>query len=637
MNTFLPSLGQLRPKNQFLFLSILAFFLSCTILIAQSAMDWDKTVGGGADDRLTKILHTADGGYLLGGYSTTGINGDKTQDRRGNYDFWIVKLSADSTVKWDKSFGGLNTDILMDMQQTADGGFILGGYSDSNIGFEKSEDSRGGIDYWVVKLAADGTKIWDKTFGGASYDALRSILQTSDNGFILAGTSNSPASGDKTEGLIGSDVESGTNAWLVKISENGTFQWDKTVGSFTYEELYCMDVTTDGGVIIGIDQSGFEKTTGQFDVIKLSSTGETVWEKKYGAFGLNIIRTIQKTSDGGYIMGGLADLYKEGNDFSLVSAYMLKTDADGNVTWEQTLDGVDNSDGLYDVVTTVVQTSDGGYLFGGSSGALAGTNKTEASRGGQDFWVVKLLADGTKSWDKTIGGSADDFIQSITKTADGGYMIGGFSKSPISGEKSKNSQDAQLEYDYWVVKLAPEEPSLPVTLADFAVKAEQNTAMLTWKTTSETKSDHFEVQHSITGKTWNVLGKVKSKGESSAEANYQFVHTSPVGGVNNLYRLKMVDLDKTFSYSTIKTVKFENALEFEIYPNPVSDMLKIKANSMQGVGAIGIFNSAGRQVYKSDPIVKSEIDLKGLSAGLYVLKIWNTDGTEIAKNIVIGR
>jgi hypothetical protein len=84
-------------------------------------------------------------------------------------------------------------------------------------------------------------------------------------------------------------------------------------------------------------------------------------------------------------------------------------------------------------------------------------------------------------------------------------------------------------------------------------------------------------------------------------------------------------------------VKFENALEFEIYPNPVSDVLKIKANGLKGVSEIGIFNSAGRQVYKSGPVIKSEIDLKGLSAGMYVLKIWNTDGTEIAKNIVVGR
>ncbi len=134
-------------------LLLLPCLLSATLL-AQSPLpkQWDKRFGGTDVDPLYSLQQTTDGGYILGGYSVSGIGGDKTEDSRGYWDYWIVKTDANGVKQWDKRFGGSDYDQLNSLQQTTDGGYILGGWSYSGIGGDKTEDSRGGSDYWIVKL-----------------------------------------------------------------------------------------------------------------------------------------------------------------------------------------------------------------------------------------------------------------------------------------------------------------------------------------------------------------------------------------------------------------------------------------------------------------------------------------------------
>jgi hypothetical protein len=148
----------------------------------------------------------------LGGRSHSAINGDKTEGGRGGEDYWIVKTDATGNKQWDKRFGGIGDDKLESIQQTTDDGFILGNYSLSGMGGDKTEYSRGASDYWIVKTDATGNKQWDKRFGGAILEYYGSVEQTKDGGYILGGYSYSGTGGDKTE-----DNRGLVDYWIVKL------------------------------------------------------------------------------------------------------------------------------------------------------------------------------------------------------------------------------------------------------------------------------------------------------------------------------------------------------------------------------------------------------------------------------------
>ncbi|QQR96490.1 MAG: hypothetical protein IPJ93_07825 [Bacteroidota bacterium] len=153
-------------------------------------------------DELYSIQQTSDGGYILGGRSNSDISGDKTENSQGDFDYWVVKLDASGNIQWQNTIGGNNSDYLTSIQQTTDGGYILGGYSRSSISGDKTEDNQGPDDYWVVKLDPTGNIQWQNTIGGNSVDQLTSIQQTNDRGYILGGWSLSNISIDKTETLL---------------------------------------------------------------------------------------------------------------------------------------------------------------------------------------------------------------------------------------------------------------------------------------------------------------------------------------------------------------------------------------------------------------------------------------------------
>jgi hypothetical protein len=154
---------------------------------------WDKCFGGSEGEAISSVIQTREGGYLLAGYSDSGIGGDRTQESRGYTDYWVVKTDLMGNKLWDKRFGGDNIEHLISAIETSDSGYLLAGESYSGIGGDKSEEVRGeGLDtngniisdYWVVKTDLVGNKLWDKTFGGNIYEELISVLETSDGGYF---------------------------------------------------------------------------------------------------------------------------------------------------------------------------------------------------------------------------------------------------------------------------------------------------------------------------------------------------------------------------------------------------------------------------------------------------------------------
>lgn len=365
-------------------------------------IEWQKTIGGGRSwgfgeengENLSVVKPTSDGGYLVSGYSDSPIIGMKTVPNYGDFDYWIVKLDSLGNILWQVDLGGASIDQLSSIEQTSDGGCIVGGYSASNISGNKTENSRGIFDYWVVKLDANGQIQWQKTIGGSNYDYLTSIVVLDNNQYLLAGHSASSISGDKTENSKG-----GFDFWIVKIDNSGTILWQKTIGGDSDDYLQQV-IKTENGFLFGgssLSNISFDKTQdsrgdGDYWIVKTNSTGDIIWDKTFGGSNLDVLLDVEKYTDNGYLLAGYSD--------------------------------------------------------SGISG-----DKTEASFGSSDSWLLRINEDGELIWQKELGGSDEDVSYSVISMPGNSIVVGSQSRSPISGNNTTNGFGS---VDYWMVKLEPE-------------------------------------------------------------------------------------------------------------------------------------------------------------------------------------
>ncbi|MGV3502370.1 MAG: IPT/TIG domain-containing protein [Adhaeribacter sp.] len=447
------------------FLLLLLSYFSASHACAQTT-EWDKTLGGSEREALTSLHHTSDGGAILGGSSFSGISGDKTGDNQGpclaslcTNDYWIVKIDAQGNKTWDKTLGGSGADFLVTAKQTPDGGYLLGGYSSSDSSGHKSQDSRNSYDFWIVKLDSAGNQQWDKTYGSNNNEVLAALQLTSDGGYILGGSSPPGRSGDKTNSGQGN-----YDFWILKLDSAGNKQWDKTLGGSKSDYLSDLRQTPDGGYILGGfsdsnisgDKTSAKRGGNDFWVVKLDAAGQQQWDKTYGGSKTDILRSLHPTPDGGYVVAGyvasgsdgdISGGNQGGNDF-----WILKLDAAGNKSWDKTYGGQNQ-----DLLTDLQLSGDGGYLLGGLSASGTGGDKTEASKGGYDFWVLRLDTAGSKIWDKTWGGNKTDALAGLVQTSPGNYLLAGTSDSGPGGDKSQAPQGIT---DFWVLRLT-EGDSLP--------------------------------------------------------------------------------------------------------------------------------------------------------------------------------
>lgn len=458
-------------KKSLLFL----FFLSAMSgwLSGQApAIQWQNTIGGESYDVMHDVLQTADGGYLLGGDSRSNTAGDKTENSQGGYDYWVVKLDAVGNILWQNSLGGDTDDFLNSMQQTPDGGYILGGYSYSGLSGDKTEASLGGADFWIVKLDATGNILWQNAIGGSGQDILYAIQQTTDGGYVVGGQSDSNISGDKTENSQG-----GTDYWVLKLDAAGNIVWQNTIGGSFYDEMRSMQQTADGGYILGgWSSSGIsgDKTEpnlgsdGDYWVVKLDASGNILWQNTIGGNANDVLRDLQQTTDGGYILGGYSRSNISGNkteaSLGVEDYWVVKLDASGGIQWQNTIGG-----SLADVLLSLQQTTDGGYIVGGYSRSNVSGDKTQNTWGLNDYWVLKLDVSGNILWQRDIGGQDLDELYAVKQTTDGGYILGGHSRSLISGDKTENGQNTEST-DFWVVKLLTDQPPTLLSLSENTVK-----------------------------------------------------------------------------------------------------------------------------------------------------------------------
>ncbi len=315
--------------------TILAIFLSLFTVKAQdSNILWQRTIGGSGEDKLWSMVSTNDGGFIMGGEFNSNISGEKTENSKGGKDYWVIKLNNLGNIEWQKTIGGSGDDILWSIIQTIDGGYILGGYSDLNISGDKTENSRGGFDYWVLKLNEFGSIDWQKTIGGDGIDRLRAIYETDTEDLMIGGESSSGISGDRIEPITGIN-----DNWVIKINSTGSIIWQKAFGISNYQTLTTLSETSDGGSIF----SGNVQTSNMnsFWVVKITSSGNLQWDKIIGGIGDDIHPKIAQTGLG-YIITGASESNISGdkaeNSQGGYDYWILKLDETGNIEWQNTIE-----------------------------------------------------------------------------------------------------------------------------------------------------------------------------------------------------------------------------------------------------------------------------------------------------------
>jgi hypothetical protein len=311
---------------------------------AYGNISWAKTYGGLGDDEIHNFSQTLYGGYILAGKTSSFGAG-----------IFLVETSAYGNIIWAKTYGGLGVYRTTSVQQRSDGGYILAGYGVVGAGY---------YDAFLVKTDAYGNIIWAKTYGGTSGDYAFSLQQTSDGGYILAGSTSSFGVG-------------GSDAFLVKTDANGNVIWAKTYGGTSDDLFYNFLQTSDGGYILAGSTSSFGAGGSDVFLIKTDANGNIIWAKTYGGTSSDGAFSVQQTSDGGYILAGYTSSFGAGG----FDVFLIKTDANGNIIWAKTYGGTGGEN-----ATSVLQTSDGGYILAGETNSFGA--------GGGDAFLIKTDENG---------------------------------------------------------------------------------------------------------------------------------------------------------------------------------------------------------------------------------------------------
>jgi len=357
-------------------------------------LEWSKTFGGEAADGARSVQQTADGGYVIGG-STRSFGS-------GLSDVYLIQTDAGGNKLWEQNYGGDKIDNGFSVQITVDGGYIIAGETQS-YGF-------GSSDVWLLKIDPSGQKTWSQTFGGGIPEWGWSVQQTADKGYIISGSVVASA---------------GPEIWLIKTDSFGRQLWYQTFDGDSDKAVSAVQQTSDGGYIIVSDARSY-KTGIDIWLIKTDANGDKIWERTFGGEGYDYAHSVQQTSDGGYIISGETKSYGAGN----ADVWLIKTDGAGYIVWDKTYGGEQRDSGL-----SVQQTSDGGYIISGETESYGA--------GDADVWLIKTDSAGNKVWDKTYGGGQRDSGLSVRQTADGGYIISGETESYGAGS-----------VDVWLLKVS---------------------------------------------------------------------------------------------------------------------------------------------------------------------------------------
>lgn len=406
--------------------------------IKAQSIQWEQNYGGSLSDRAQMIRQTDDGGFVVCGYSKS-----DDQDVPGNYgrdDVLVLKMDNSGNLEWQNHYGGSEGERAYAIRQTPDGGYIFVGRTKSSD--QDISNSYRSTDYWVVKINANGDIMWENTFGGDNPERALDVITTNDGNFVIAGSTSS--SSKDVSGNNGDE-----DIWIVKVSNSGNLLWENHYGGSGSDQANAILQTADGGYFVaGLSYSDSSKevsgNNGASDywMLKLDNGGQLLWEQNYGGSGNDYGIAAKQTNNGNFIVTGSSessDKDVSGNNGNF-DYWTIRLDASGNLLWE-----VNHGGSTLEEPKSIIQTTDG-FLVAGQ--ALSGDKDVSNNYGAYDFWLVKVNGSGKLQWEENFGGYLADIGNSVIQTNNGGFIL--------AGESNSSTNDVSANYgsgDFWVVKV----------------------------------------------------------------------------------------------------------------------------------------------------------------------------------------
>ncbi|MDD1729364.1 MAG: PKD domain-containing protein [Methanospirillum sp.] len=401
-------------------------------------LNWQKCLGGSDIEELMFVTNTTDGGYLVGGF-TQSFDGD-ISGNHGSADYWIIKLDASRNVVWQKCFGGSGYEQIETAVQSADGGYLAVGYTTSNDG--NVTGYHGEEDIWAVKLDASGNIAWQKCLGGSYDEEPYSLIQTSDGGYLVGGNTRSN-DGDVTGNHGSNDI------WVVKLDGSGNITWQRCLGGSSSDISRKITHTSDGGyVVAGSTYSEDGNVTGNHGdrdiwIVKLDGSGNITWQKCLGGSDYEFGYSVIQAPDGGYLVRGIT-YSNDGNvtgNHGEADIWILNLDTSGDLVWQKCLGGSE-----FDFSISDILTPSGEYLVNGYTTSTDGD--VTGNHGESDIWIVNLDTSGNINWQNCLGGLYYEDPSALIQSVDGGYLASG---STYSNDKYVTGNHGGT--DMWAVKL----------------------------------------------------------------------------------------------------------------------------------------------------------------------------------------
>lgn len=371
------------------------FSLMVTVILSSCSADQTtflKHVKIATMDRGVTVEEARDSGFIITGYTTV--------DSSRHEDVLLVRADARGDTLWTKTFGGNQTDNGWAVRHTADGGYIITGYTASF--------GAGGMDIYLLRMDISGDTLWTKTFGGPGDEFGWDIRRTTDNGFIIAAQTSSSGNGE-------------VDAYLVKINEDGNEVWANTYGGDKVDRIFSVRQTPDGGYVAAGITYSFGEGDREAYLLKTTPSGEMEWFKTFGGPAYDVGHAIALTDDGGYLITGYGESHATHGKRDV---YLIKTDGDGTLQWLKTHGSSENERAMKGL-----QTKDGGYI------AIGFMQKPRPDRWDWDAYLIKTDATGDTLWTRTYGDDRHhETGYTVQETGDGGYILTGQAQSLDDGD-----------------------------------------------------------------------------------------------------------------------------------------------------------------------------------------------------------
>jgi hypothetical protein len=488
-------------------------------------------------------------------------------------------------IQWQQCRGGEDVEELRSIAPAFDGGYILVSTSFSLMG--EVSGNHGKSDYWVAKVDQDGNFQWGKCYGGSEDEAARSIVQCSDSGFLIAGFSNS------NDGDV-SGNHGDFDYWVVKTDPIGNIEWQRSLGGTLSDWAYSALEISPGNYVVAGSSASLDGDVahphGNVDawIVILDDTGGFVHDGNFGGSENEVATQIIKTKDDGYML--LCYTTSTDNDVSfnhgMIDIWLLKLDENFGMQWEKSYGGSD-----FDVANTIIQTSVGGYAAAGYTDSNNGD--VTDNNGGNDGWIFNVDSTGNLLWEKTVGGSVEDFMFGLVEDTTGNILV--------TGDTWSNDSDIIFNHgvdDLWVTAL-------------------DSNGMLIWQDCFG--GWNFDQSNTIFPASDGgfIIGGNSASTDGDATGNH---------GTWDCWIVKLAFYDG---------VSEDIGDEILVYPNPTTDQLKIHDTEGRTKN-VEIQNMNGQIILQLRGTCQDDqsIDVSGIDKGIYMLIMTMGDNRKSVRKFV---